>query len=122
MFMRGKRALQIFPDIKEVKVVFREKYASGYSTKSWKTKAGGASKLLDIVVTEEELWVKSNFIFAGFASYYDLVHKISRSNISNIERKPQSIIVDFINSENENKQLVLVPRKLDELYNALSVK
>ncbi|MBL4754005.1 MAG: hypothetical protein JKY52_10490 [Flavobacteriales bacterium] len=119
LFVRGKKALSIFPDPEGVKILFQDKM-SGYSTKSRMTKRGGANKVLHIVVTDEELWLKSNWIFAGIGTYYDLIHKVKRANITNVEGKEKSVIVDFLNDKGENKQVVLITRKLDELFSALN--
>jgi hypothetical protein len=57
----GKRAESRFPPIDKQRVMFREKWASGRSTASLSTKLGGASRALDVVVTETELWIKGVF-------------------------------------------------------------
>src|SRR5687767_15323126 len=77
----GKKALSIFPDINSVAVKYRDKTATGYSTQSWKTKVGGASRAIDIVVTDQELWLKSFLLFAGITKQHDLLHKISLTKI-----------------------------------------
>lgn len=59
-FIHSKKALNIFPEIYTVNVIYRDTSASGRSLKSFKTRFGGATKVLDIVViSDQELWLKS---------------------------------------------------------------
>jgi hypothetical protein len=107
---RGKKALSIFPDINSVSVKYRDKTALGYSTKSWQTKIGGASRALDIVVTDKELWLKSFLLFAGINQQHDLLHKISLNKITRVKESGAEIILDFKNEKGEKKQVVINTR------------
>ena len=104
---RGKKALSIFPDINSVNVKYRDKTALGYSTKSWHTKVGGASRALDIVVTDKELWLKSFLLFAGITQQHDLLHKIPLNQITRVKEKGAEITLDFKNEKGEKKQVVI---------------
>lgn len=106
----GKKALSIFPDIKTVVVKYRDKTATGYSTKSWHTKVGGASRAVDIVVTDRELWLKSFLLFAGITRQHDLLHKIPLSKITQAKENGKSITLDFRNDKGEKKQVVVSTR------------
>lgn len=116
---RGKRALSIFPDINSVIVRYRDKTALGYSTKSWQTKIGGASRAIDIVVTDKELWLKSYLLLAGITQQHDLIHKISLSKISRVMEKGREITLDFTNDKGEKKKLVINTRDKVEFLNSL---
>jgi len=116
---RGKKALSIFPDINSVTVKYRDKTALGYSTKSWQTKIGGASRALDIVVTDNELWLKSFLLFAGITQQHDLLHKISLKKITRIKENGREITLDFINVKGEKKQVVINTRNHAEFLSSL---
>jgi hypothetical protein len=106
-YARGKKALSIFPDINTVKVIYRDKTASGHSTKNWKTKIGGARNSLDIVVTDKELWTKSMLLFASIGQQYDLIHKVSLDKITGTKENGNQLTVDFTNEKGELKQIVI---------------
>lgn len=118
-YIRGKKALSIFPDINSQDVKFRDKAASGYSAKSRITKMGGAGKALDLVVTENELWLKSTMIAASILGRYDLLHKISLNKITNIAKRGNEIIVDFKTEYGEDKQVVIITKRPDDFLNAI---
>lgn len=103
----GKKALSIFPDITTVKVKYRDKTATGYSTLSWKTKAGGASRVIDIVVTDTELWLRSFLLFAGITKQHDLLHRIPLHKIMRVNETGEEITLDFRNEKSEKKQVVI---------------
>ncbi len=81
LLYRGKRALEIFPDIKTMEVLFREKSVSGTSLKNRLTKLTSVNNALDIIVTKNELWIKSPILLAGFLNWFGLLHKVSINNI-----------------------------------------
>src|SRR5688572_15243352 len=110
LYMRGKRALSIFPDISTVKVHYRDKKASGHSTKNWKTKVGGARNSMDIVVTDKELWIKSMLLFAGILQQHDLLHRVPLDRITGTQENGKEIVLDFVNEKGEAKQIVVITR------------
>lgn len=115
----GKRALSIFPDIKSVQVKYRDKTALGYSTKSWKTKVGGASRAADIVVTDKELWLRSFLLFAGITKQHDLLHRIPINRITKIRESNGQITLDFKSDKGESKQVVLNTKNSSDLLKSL---
>lgn len=119
LYKRGKKALFIFPDINSVHVVYRDKSASGYSTKSSRTKMGGARNVLDIVVTDKELWIKSMLIFASIGQQFDLLHKISLSNITQANREGRKITLNFKTEEGDDRQVVLLTKWPGDFLNAI---
>ncbi|BDD01378.1 hypothetical protein [Persicobacter psychrovividus] len=118
-YKRGKKALSIFPDIHSVRVVYRDKSASGHSNKSWTTKMGGARNALDIVVTDKELWLKSMLLFAGIGKHYDLLHKVSLDNIIRTDRQGRKITVDFKTEDGKDKQVVFMTKRPDDFLKAI---
>ncbi|MGB3848855.1 MAG: hypothetical protein WA958_02720 [Tunicatimonas sp.] len=118
-YIMGKAALSVFPDIKTVNVKYRDLAASGYSTTSLVTKMGGARNVLDIVVTDTELWLKSMVLFAGIGQQYDLLHKIPLNKIVKVEKIGRKVQIDFQTKAEEDKQVVLITKKPDALIQNL---
>lgn len=114
MYKRGKKALAIFPNISSVDVLFREKGVSGNSRKSLKTKLGGASNVLDIIVTENELWIRSPLLIAGFGETFDLLHKVQLSRISNAESNKKKVVITFNSDGKTETTLDLKIKKAQE--------
>lgn len=115
----GKRALSIFPDIKTVQVRYQDKTAMGYSTKSWKTKVGGASRAVEIVVTDKELWLRSFLLFAGITKQHDLLHKIPLHRITKVRENNGELTLDFKSEKGEPKQVVLNTRDKNAFLKSL---
>jgi hypothetical protein len=118
----GKKALSIFPNINTVKVIYRDKMASGYSTKSWKTKVGGASRAIDIVVTDKELWLTSFLLFAGITKQHDILHKIPFNKIISASDEAGKITLNFKSDKGEAKQVVLITKDTLAFLNAIGKK
>lgn len=118
-YKRGKKALSIFPDIKSVSVVYRDKSASGRSNKSWETRMGAAVKVLDIVVTEDELWLKSKILFAGFGKRFDLLHKVPLNNIIAAQKQGRTVIVDFRIEGGEHTQVEIRTKYPEDFLKAI---
>lgn len=105
LYVEGKKALSIFPDIGLVKIIFRDRTASGYSSKNWRTKIGGASNTLDVVVTDNELWTRSMILFAGIGQRYDLVHRIPLKKLVNVGDEGRQVRIEFSTDDGELKQI-----------------
>ncbi len=99
--------------------MYRDKRASGYSTKSFITKMGGANGVLDIIVTDNELWIRSLMIFASIGQKYDLLHRIQKNKIQNIVLNGSKITIDFININDKKKQIILKIRDTNEFLISL---
>lgn len=80
---------------------------------------GGARNVLDVVVTDKELWLKSMLLFAGIGKQYDLLHKVSLDNIKRAERQGSKITLYFRTEDGENKQIVLTIKRPDEFLKAI---
>lgn len=116
---KGQEALNIFPDISSVKVLFHEKRVSGYSTKSWRTRFGGAQHVLEIVLTKRELWIKSNRVFAGIGSMYDLLHKVSLKLVNVKSVQGSMVVVEIKGSNGNARNIHLRMRNVEEFVIAL---
>ncbi len=122
LYKRGKKALSIFPDFQSVHVVYRDKSASGQSNKSGRTKMGGARNSLDIVVTNEELWLKNMLLFASIGKQYDLLHRVPLQNILSADQQGKRVTVDFKTEDGEDKQVVLMTKQPSDFLKALKNK
>ena len=104
----SRKALKIYPPENTVNIKFKEKGASGCSNDSFITKAGGASGVLHVIVTDQELWTKTGIFFAWAAKMYKLLHKIPLTNVvrTNVinERKVE---VHFLDHKDRNRSLTL---------------
>ena len=108
----GRRSELRFPKVDSQNVIFREKGVSGHSKASIRTKYGGASKVLDIVVTDKELWVKGIWpMFSIIGSKYDLLHKVPLSAIKMVEAKGNRVELKFMNESGEESHIELVLNK-----------
>jgi hypothetical protein len=119
LYDAGKKALSIFPDIKSVHVVYRDATATGYSKQSWKTKFAGASRAIDIVVTEQELWLKSIVLFANVTKQHGLLHRVQLRKVLRAKPDGDYITIDFKNERGEAKQVVIRTRNNTEFIKAI---
>mgnify|MGYP000719229333 CR=1 FL=1 len=113
-FIRGRKAIQMFSDLDLSNLVYSEKNASGYSTKSFRTKWGGASKVLHIIITGNELIIKTYLFLAHVAEKHDMLHRIPLENILKTEIKKGAILsklfVEFTGQNGETKEIVLMSK------------
>nr|WP_321405576.1 hypothetical protein [uncultured Carboxylicivirga sp.] len=110
----GREALTIFPDLNSVKVLFQEKRVSGYSAKNWMTKMGGAQNVLEVILTKNELWIRSNMLFAGFGTRYDLLHKISLKQVKLLSAQDRSVVLEIRGNDGMVRNIHLRMRKAQE--------
>ena len=121
-FLDGKKVLSIFPKLDSVKLIFREKGASGGSRKSFVTKGGSANKILDVIITEEELWIKCSVLMAGLSWAFDLVHKVNLSNISSVQIYKNKVTLSFKSSKKEMTTFDLKLKKAEKFFNLIESK
>ncbi len=118
-YISGKKILSIFPPINSVNVVYRDNLASGYSTKSFFTWINRFPYILDIVVTDRELWIKTSLFYVSRLEYSDIIHKIPFDAIVGTQTKGKRIIIDFIGEEYEHKQVVIKVKDPDAFLQAI---
>ena len=87
LIWKRKRRGIVFPKLTDSTVKFSERFASGSSNKSWKTRLGGASNCLTVMVTESHFVVTTFFPFTAFVEIYDLEHLIPLSQITDVSPK-----------------------------------
>jgi len=92
----GRKAEALFRVQPNETVRFRERGASGHSNRSIITKAGGASRVLEVVVTNRELWIKGIWpMFTLIGTKYDLTHKVPLSKVRRTAAKGKIVAVWF---------------------------
>ncbi len=113
-FIKGRKAIQLFADLDLSKVLYSEKNASGYSTKSFRTKLGGSSKVLHVMITDKELIIKTYLLAAYIAQKHDMLHRIPLENIVNTEIKEGSffskLFIRFKGQQEELKEIVILSK------------
>ena len=106
------------PNLKEGNVQFHVSGASGYSCKSFITKAGGATGVLRISVINNKLHLWASPVFALFGRLYDLIHEIPLEQIEKVEKDGKKITLTF-REFGKSKQFVI--RKMDKQEEFLDV-
>ena len=89
-YLRFRRKGNPFPQFDPRNVLFKEKGASGNSNKSWFTMIGGASRILWVTVTQEEVWIRPRpFLLSRMfgADRFDLIHRIQKGQIVSANRE-----------------------------------
>lgn len=123
LYIRGKKALQMFSDLDMNKVVYSEKSASGHMVRTVQTRRAGASKMLQIVITDQELILKTNIIFAHIAMENDLLHRIPFQNIIALETKKgflsSKLYVRFRELNGEEKVVLLQTKNSERIKGIL---
>lgn len=122
-YFRGRAAIRQFGSIDYSTIVFSDKSASGYSNKSWKTKRGGASKVLHIIVTDKELIIKTYLFMAYIAKKHDMLHRIPLQNITCTSIKKgtfsSQLHVNFAIEKGEDKEVVLISKNNSQIKEIL---
>lgn len=119
MFIKGKKALRIFPSKESKTILFIENRVSGYSRKSFITQYGGARNILEVIITPDEFWIRSPLLFAGFGQMFDLNHKVKLSQIRNVEWNKKQVTISFYTTQKTSKTLVLTLKNAREFVDLL---
>lgn len=90
----GIKKLAEFPKINSVQVLFRERFLSGNSGGMF----GSYRNIRDVLVTDQELWIRPFLPFVGFAAILKGIHKVPLSAIQGIETRGGETTIYFINS------------------------
>lgn len=116
LIMRGKKVLQSFSDIDLRTVIFSEKHASGHVVRSVQTRRAGTTKMLQVLITDQELILKTNLAFAHLAHENDMLHRIPLQNILALEYKKgrlsSKLYVKFRSIHGEEKVVVLQSKNI----------
>jgi len=104
----GKSAERRFSGQAHQRIVFRERGASGHSKASLSTRIGGASRVLDVIVTEGELWIKGIWpAFSYIGAKYDLTHRVAISAVTKVQASDGKLELWFINEDGRPSHLEL---------------
>ena len=117
----GNKVLKKFPKVKKSAFEFMENWASGYATKSFKTKTEGARNVLRIRVTKNQLWLTTNTFMSWMVAQFDLLHLIPIKSLKSVAIEGKKICIEFEKS-GRIKKIVLISRRQQELYQLLSAK
>lgn len=91
----GIKKANIFPKITSVTVLFREKFLTGNSSGL----LGTYKNILEVVITDQELWIRTFLPFLGFAAVFNGIHKVPVSTIRKIEIRGSETTVYFLNEK-----------------------
>lgn len=120
----GIRKSPVFPKINSVNVLFRERFLSGRT----KGLVGTYKNILDVVLTDQELWIRTFLPFSGFAVLFKAVHKVPVSEIRGVETRRNETTIYFINNESKevyfsisfNKQQLFI-QKLQQVTPSIRI-
>jgi len=115
-YQRGKETLSVFPDISSVQVLFREKRVSGYSTKSWRTKMGGANNILEVILTNRELWIRPAILLVSTSKQLDLLHKVDLMYVHSVEVSGHMVRISLQSKDGTTRDIHLTMKQA-ELFN-----
>lgn len=119
----GKQALKPFSDLDQCDLLYSEKHASGYSPGRVFLLSGSASKVLHVMITDQELVIKTFLFFAFIAKKADLLHRIPLKNIISTEVKKGSthsrLIVRFKKDNEEIKEIAIMSKNNSEIQQIL---
>lgn len=122
--IKGKGALKLFANLDDKNIIYSEKYGSGYSTKSFRSKHGGVRNILRIIITDKELILKTPLLLAYIAQKHDMLQRIPLERIYKTERTSSllnsGLHVFFKNENGEDKEIVLKSNRLDEIAKILN--
>ncbi|WP_036154025.1 hypothetical protein [Maribacter forsetii] len=119
--VNGKKSIKKFPKLNESNFKYVENSVSGYSTQSFKTKMGGARNVLQIRITQDELWLKTNTFMAWIAEQFDLLHIIPIKSIKSVKTDGKKINLEF-QKNGQTKKIVLISKRKDELIQLLNIE
>lgn len=98
-YQRGKKVLTIFPDEKEVKVLYRDRLAIGHVVNGGKQRLGNTDKSMDVIITTDELWLRSSPFLAGTMQRQGLLHRMNKKAIKKlVVEKNNRVEISFITS------------------------
>ncbi len=123
LFWRRHQWGAIFPEVPPQQIRFKERFASGWSHKNWRTRWLGAQNGLKIIVTDEELWVVLVFPFSALAELTDLEHRVRKDDITRVTERRHFFVrwflIDFLDQEGQRHRVDLRPRRWRQFKEAL---
>ena len=120
LYIRGRKILLNFPDINSVQIIYRDMRASGYD--SIKNDYDTVRGYLDIVVTEDELWLKCGVMGAEMQKNLNLIHKIPFKNIHQVIRDNKRVVIEFYTQDGEFTRVNVKLKNIDKFIDVISSK
>ena len=121
---RNKRNGLYFEEPTPETIIYSESYASGRSHKSSKTKLGGASNCLKVIITPTHLFLRPLFPLIILGPHFDLIHVIPLSKITGIEKSIGFITggldIVYLNEEMEKAKFTIMSRRQTDLNAVLT--
>ena len=107
-YVAGRKAEVRFRNLPSQPIRFRERGASGHSTNSILTKMGGANGVLEVVVTDDEVWLKGIWpMFSYIGSRFDMTHRVPKSSVRACNVFNRKVELRFLNEKGEESHVVL---------------
>lgn len=122
-FLRHRSKGHFFEDPPASVLIFNETAASGRSLKSWRTRLGGASNCLKVMITRDRLFIRPFFPFLILGPDIDLVHSIPLGCIESVTPNTagfqKTLRIRFHLSDATSRELDIISRKFNELESTL---
>lgn len=122
-FLQHRSKGHFFEDPPANALIFNETGASGRSLKSWRTRWGGASNCLKVMITRDSLFIRPFFPFLILGPDFDLVHNVPLGCIESVTPNngafQKTLRIRFRLSDGSSRELDIVSRKFGELESAL---
>lgn len=119
LIIRGKKVLQLFSDLDLNNIVYSEKNASGHIVRSAQTRRAGVSKFLHVIITDQELILKTYLFFAHIANENNMLHRIPLQNIVALESKKEfmssKLFIRFREVTGEEKVMVIQSKNIERI-------
>lgn len=116
---RGKRIWPSDPS----SPLFKERFASGNSDRTWFSRIGGARNALVVMVTHNELIVRPLFpamLIFRLPELTGLEHTVSGSKVRDVVTNGTTVDVEFENNSGQRETLTLQLNRPKEFVRALS--
>ncbi|QDT00093.1 hypothetical protein [Adhaeretor mobilis] len=117
--LRSGKSDSRFAPPSELELLFKERFASGCSHKSWLTWLGGANNALTVTVTNREVAISINSLLKVFAASLDLVHIIPHGDICRVDRKGSRVTFDFELPNGQIRRFTLRLRRAQEFLDVI---
>lgn len=129
LFFRSRVKCRRFFDSGPIgQVRFKETWASGRSLKNVATRFGGANRCLEVMIFDDELWIRLmkpfRLLFTG--AEYDLLHRIPLGEIRSVKQvRPflrQEIELEYVDQAGESHRLQLDLVDQDEFLELIPLR
>ena len=136
MIARHRRYGMKFPPLDRSRVLYRERWASGRSHRTFWTRLTSVNNCVSVVVVDGEVRVWLTFPF-GFLGYeFDLEHRIPIGSIRGLEQRPyffnrvafldwligRIVILDYTDTDGQTHRIELALHRSLEFLKALNAK